>query len=69
VAQYLVIPGIVGCLNFSKKEMKKNPRTLLLVLCGVALISLAGCVESARTGLICPPGTHPGPYGERCWAN
>lgn len=49
--------------------MKIIKLLLIVLACGLALAELAGCVESARTGLICPPGTHPGPRGERCWAD
>ncbi|MFT4066491.1 hypothetical protein [Paraburkholderia sp.] len=33
------------------------------------VVLVSGCVESARTGLVCPPGTHPGPEGHRCFVD
>ncbi|SFI23247.1 hypothetical protein SAMN05192543_102530 [Paraburkholderia megapolitana] len=45
-------------------------RTLLLVsVIGSAFAMVSGCTVSPVTGLVCPPGTHPGPYGHRCFAD
>lgn len=33
------------------------------------VVLLEGCVVSPVTGLVCPPGTHPGRYGRQCFAN
>lgn len=43
----------------------------ILLLCSTTLLiaALSGCVVSPRTGLVCPPGTHPGPYGHRCFVD
>jgi hypothetical protein len=49
--------------------MKNYKHGILLILCGLMLAVLSGCVEDARTGLICPPGTHPGPHGHQCFAD
>lgn len=49
--------------------MKIRKLFAVLMLCGVVAASLSGCVEDSRTGLVCPPGSHPGPYGHRCFAN
>lgn len=42
---------------------------ILLILACMTLAALSGCVEDARTGLVCPPGTHPGPHGHQCFAD
>ena len=39
------------------------------VLCCAVLAVLSGCVMDPATGLVCPPGTHPGRYGRHCWAD
>lgn len=49
--------------------MKTMKHGMLLILCVLALAALSGCVEDARTGLVCPPGTHPGPHGHQCFAD
>jgi hypothetical protein len=49
--------------------MKYLKHGLLLILCGMMLAALSGCIEDARTGLVCPLGTHPGPHGHRCLAD
>jgi hypothetical protein len=49
--------------------MKNIKHGMLLIFCGLMLAALSGCVEDARTGLICPPGTHPGPHGHQCFAD
>lgn len=38
-------------------------------LTGLLLIALNGCVVSPVTGLVCPPGTHPGREGHHCFNN
>jgi len=45
--------------------MKKS----LVVLLSLVLLTLGGCVVSPVSGLVCPPGMHPGPYGQRCFYN
>lgn len=47
--------------------MKTMKHGMLLVLFGLMLVALNGCVEDARTGLVCPPGSHPGPHGHQCF--
>jgi hypothetical protein len=42
---------------------------LMVVLSWMVLFALGGCVMSPVTGLVCPPGMHPGPYGQRCFYN
>jgi hypothetical protein len=49
--------------------MNNLKRGIFLTLCCLMLAVLSGCVEDARTGLVCPPGTHPGPYGHKCFAD
>jgi hypothetical protein len=44
-------------------------KTLAAGFACLLVLLMTGCVESARTGLICPPGTHPGPEGHRCFAD
>lgn len=46
-----------------------------IIACGLLIswclgaTGLSGCVEDARTGLVCPPGSHPGPHGHKCFAD
>lgn len=44
-------------------------KCLFAVLSSVLLLALGGCFVSPATGLVCPPGMHPGPYGHRCFYN
>jgi hypothetical protein len=44
-------------------------RLFALLLGCLTLAALSGCVMDPVTGLVCPPGTHPGRYGHHCWAN
>lgn len=49
--------------------MKNVKRAVLLMVCTLLFAALGGCVEDARTGLVCPPGSHPGPHGHHCFAD
>jgi hypothetical protein len=44
-----------------------------IVVTGLLALSLQGCVvrpaREVRVVEPCPPGSHPGPYGHRCFAN
>jgi hypothetical protein len=60
---------VTGPSHARGTSMKNFKHGILLILCGLMLAVLSGCVEDARTGLICPPGTHPGPHGHQCFAD
>jgi hypothetical protein len=45
------------------------PPPAVIVAPPPAVVVQAPAVQSPVTGLICPPGTHPGPYGHRCFTN
>ena len=38
---------------------------IALVALTLTTLSLGGCASPR----LCPPGTHPGPYGHRCFLN
>ncbi len=40
-----------------------------MVLSALAVVMFSGCAVSPVTGLVCPIGTHPGPYGHRCFVD
>lgn len=48
------------------KLMKK----IIIALAALTtLVALSGCAVSPVTGLVCPIGTHPGPWGHHCFAD
>jgi hypothetical protein len=53
---------------FSPKDTTMK-RIYRLGLASIVALAMAGCVMSPRTGLVCPPGSHPGPEGHRCFAD